>query len=342
MFTAQVAGHICIDLTPRLPGAADVTPGALVEVGPLMMRPGGSVSNTGGDLVALGADVQMHADVGDDDLGHTLRELLQRRDGPRHRLRTVPGATTSYSIVVQPHHADRTFWHHVGANNTFDGSSVPLGRADLLHLGYPPILPALLADSGTRLLELLAGAHDAGSSTSVDLCVVDPSSAAGAVDWMALLERVSPYVDILTPSVDDLRSALRVDWLAADNVEAVGAAADLLVEMGACVVMVTAGASGLLLRTAPAERLRRSRVLAPIAAEWGNRRLWVPALPVMPAGTTGAGDAATAGLIFGLLAGMGPERATHLAVKCAADRVQGVGRLTLPDTGDAARRSAES
>jgi len=328
VFTAQVAGHICIDLTPSLSGAADLTPGALVEVGPLMMRPGGSVSNTGGVLVAMGADVQMHADVGEDDLGNTLRELLRRRDGSRSHLRTVPGATTSYSVVVQPREADRTFWHHVGANATFDGSSLPLGAADLLHLGYPPILPALLADTGTRLLALLKAAHDAGSSTSVDLCVVDPSSAAGAVDWMTLLKRVLPYVDILTPSLDDLRSALHLDWLGAgDDAETVGAAADLLVEMGACVVMVTAGAAGLMLRTAPAERLRRSRVLAPIAAQWGDLRLWVPAIPVLPAGTTGAGDAATAGLLFGLLAGMSPERATHLAVSRAAARVQGLDRF---------------
>jgi len=63
MWRATVAGHICADLRPKLSGNERIVPGAIIEVGPLDIRPGGSVANTGGDLAALGAQVLLVADL---------------------------------------------------------------------------------------------------------------------------------------------------------------------------------------------------------------------------------------------------------------------------------------
>ncbi len=326
-----VTGHVCLDLMPQLPAPPATTPGMLAEIGPMTVRPGGCVANTGADLAALGASVRLVGAIGDDEFGAALLRALDEPDGRRLALTVVPGATTSYTVVIQPPQGDRTFWHHVGANARFDGSGIELDGADLLHLGYPSILPALLEDAAGPLLGLLGRARAAGLTTSVDLAVIDASSVAATWDWEAILRRMLPLVDVFTPSVDDIVSALQRPF---DRTpEALSSLAAELVGAGAAVVGLTAGTSGLLVRTAGAERLRRAgRVVAPLALAWADRELWVPAVPVEAVSTTGAGDAATAGLLYGLSAGREPEDAAVLAVVAAARRVGGHG--ALPAYGD--------
>src|SRR4249919_178987 len=111
-----VAGHLCLDLTPRLDGGEHIDPGHLFEVGPLSVRLGGSVANTGGVLVDLGIPVDVVATVGDDDLGVLLRRLVAERTGMTPLLREVRGGASSYSLVFEAPGVDRTFWHHVGSN----------------------------------------------------------------------------------------------------------------------------------------------------------------------------------------------------------------------------------
>src|SRR5690606_19221828 len=93
----------------------------------------------------------------------------------------------------------------------FDGTTVDVGGARLVHVGYPPLLPGLAADDGAPLAALFERARARGATTSLDLAVVDPASPAGRVDWGRLFEAVMPHVDILTPSIDDLSSALRLE-----------------------------------------------------------------------------------------------------------------------------------
>lgn len=325
MLRAVVAGHVCLDLIPSFTGPADVTAGTLVEVGSMAVRPGGCVANTGGDLIALGAPARLVADVGDDDLGRLLPELLAGIGAPP-ALHAVVGASTSYSVVVQPPGRERTFWHHVGANAAFDGSSVDVTECDLLHVGYPPLLPALAANDGAGLRTLLARARGSGATTSVDLAVVDGAGAAGRLDWATILRETLPLTDVFTPSVDDLDSAL--DRVFARNPEALAAAAGELVTGGAAVVALTAGPGGMLLRTAGRERLRAGgRALRALGSDWADRELWVPALPGPVTTTIGAGDAATAGLLYAVLAGLGPEEALLAASGAAALKVSGRRRL---------------
>ncbi len=100
------------------------------------------------------------------------RRRRRRRAGPDRPRRPdrplvrpeldVRGSATSYSVVVQPPGADRVFWHHTGANATYDGAGLDVSGLDLLHLGYPALLPALLTDGGAPLAALLGRARAAG------------------------------------------------------------------------------------------------------------------------------------------------------------------------------------
>ncbi len=326
MRSALVAGHVCVDLVPGLSAMPTIGPGELVEVGPLGVYAGGCVANTGGDLAALGARVQVVGDAGDDELGALLVRMLAARGARTDQVRLIAGQSTSYSLVLQPPGEDRSFWHHVGANAAFDGCGFSLTGVDLLHVGYPSLLPVLVASGGAALEALLARARAAGLSTSLDLAVLDPASPAGREDWPALLARVLPLVDIFTPSLDDLRSALRLD-ISRTQADLRRTAGQIL-DLGPAVVMLTAGAFGLQLSTADPSRLARAGAVFandPVRqTQWSDHDLFVPAPPVPVRTTVGAGDAATAGLLYGLLADLDPLASLQLAARTAASRVSGV------------------
>ena len=327
MWRATVAGHICADLRPKLSGDERIIPGAIIEVGPLEIRPGGSVANTGGDLAALGAPVLLVADLGDDELGSTVARALSTVGADCRGIRQVAGLTTSYSLVFESPGTDRSFWHHVGANASFDGTRVQPDAADLVHLGYPALLPLLHADGGSRLRELLARVRQAGTTTSLDLSFVTPGSPAAEVDWRLLLQRTAPLVDVLSPSVDDLVSALKL--AKPSSVSEVRELGLLLLGLGSAVVLLTDGERGMHLFTAGQDRLSRAgRCLSERTEAWADRELYLPASAGGPLATSGAGDAATAGLLFGVLAGSDAEEAATMAARAAALKVAGHRRLS--------------
>src|SRR6266511_2620066 len=298
MRSALVAGHLCVDLLPALSTTPTIRPGQLVEVGPLGVHAGGCVANTGGDLAALGAPVQVVGDAGDDELGALLVRMLAARGATTDQGRLVPGKSTSYSLVLQPPGEDRSFWHHVGANAAFDGADLSLTGVDLLHIGYPSLLPALAARQ----------------------------------DWPALLARVLPLVDVLTPSLDDVRSALQLDVSRTPG--DLRRTTQRLLDLGPAVVMLTAGALGLQLGTADTSRLARAgAVFANDPArqtQWSDQERFVTAQRVPVRTTVGAGDAATAGLLYGLLADLDPVASLQLAARTAASRVSGTPIQPVP------------
>lgn len=323
MHSIAVAGHLCLDLAPRLGDAPPLHPGRLVEVGPLSVSLGGCVANTGGTLAGLGAAVTPIATIGGDELGETLRRRFRAAGLTDSHLAVSPTLATSYSLVLEQPGVDRAFWHHTGANDEFDGTEVGTDGHDLLHVGYPSLLPALTREQGRPLHILLARARGAGVTTSLDLAVVDRTSGVGALDWASLLEAAFAECDIASPSLDDLTSALGMDDDYSPRL--VDELAERMIAQGVAVVAISSGRHGLHLRTSTASRLRAGgRVLASLADRWADVALTVPSLPVdRPATTNGAGDASTGGLLFALSRGASPLDAGALAAACAAVVIAG-------------------
>lgn len=324
-----MAGHVCVDLAPRLHRDPPREPGRLFDVGGLTVSVGGCVGNTALALAGLGIDAKVQAMVGADALGAIVRDQLASAGIGSFRLRTA-GAATSYSVVIEPPGQDRTFWHHTGANDVFDGTEVELAGLDLLHLGYPMLLPALVVRDGEPLLRLLARAKEAGVTTSLDLAVLDAAGATGAVDWPSLFHRIGPYLDILTPSFDDLAamtsgpegwSAEREQWFADD-----------LLRAGVGVVAISAGARGMCVRTADAERLRGAgRALSVQAEIWAGQSFRHDVAEIVePVSTNGAGDASTAGFLAAVL----DERVPRVAAEWAAAASRAVLEGRRPHRAD--------
>lgn len=308
-----VAGHLCIDLFVELDDQPGLEAGHLYDVGAMTPRLGGAVATTGEALRTLGLDVAAAATVGDDHLAVVLTQLLEQAGMDTSQLSRTH-LPSSFSIVAQPPGRDRTFWHCTGANDAFTGAELDLDGIDLLHVGYPSLLPGLLADGGEALTVLLTRAREQGIVTSVDLAVVDPRQA-GSIPYAELLARWLPLIDVLSPSLDDLTSAL--GWELEADPAGLADAAERLVGMGVGVAAVTGGQCGIAVCTGD----RVDQLALP-----GVRptREFVPTVPARRiVTTTGAGDIATAGLLHGLCTGAGVREAAEGAVRVAARHVAG-------------------
>jgi sugar/nucleoside kinase (ribokinase family) len=315
-----VAGHICLDIIPRFRGGPEFTPGRLIEVGPAELSTGGCVANVGRALHRLGVPVRLIGKIGQDPFGEVLRGVLDAESPSlSESLVASPGGTTSYSVVLSPLGADRTFLHMPGENDTFRTEDVLTEHLDgtkIFHFGYPPLMAAMYENRGEELVRLFQRVHEVGIITSLDLSLPDPNSPSGQAPWREILARVLPFVDLFVPSEEELSFMLGshdIDWLSNE-----------CLKMGAGTVVIKRGELGLVARTADSKRLTR------ISPTWSNQSAYHPCFPVNVKGTTGAGDASIAGFLRGLLGGQtlsdSLQTACAVGASCveASDAVSGI------------------
>jgi len=353
-----VAGHVSLDLFPTLYGPLKIEPGRLVVVGPAVLSTGGVVANTGLALHRLGVRVGMVAKVGADVFGRALIEsLAQLGEHLVAGIEVCPNEPTSYTIVIAAPGEDRSFLHCSGANQTFCAQDVPyddLAGVRLFHFGYPPLMPHMYADGGAQLRAMFARVIDAGVATSLDLCVPDPDSDAGRVDWVEVLRQALPFVDVFAPSIDEL--LYMFDAPAHRRLQAGAALASVadyarlttlgtqLTQMGAAVVAIKLGEQGLYVRsTADGPRIQALCGRLGLQADaWLDRELLAPCFQARTvSGTTGSGDATIAGLLAALLRGAGPSEAATSATAVGACSVEAIDPTSgIPTWAQVAERIA--
>jgi sugar/nucleoside kinase (ribokinase family) len=147
------------------------------------------------------------------------------------------------------------------------------------------------------------------------------------VDWEALLADILPMCDVISPSADDMRSALNAPELGAVE------AAEWLIQRGAAIAMVSDGPRELVVRTAKPERFAggpgaHPTLLARMPDSWHDRRVALSPLKGPIVQTTGAGDAATAALLAGIHWHLECDDALALVLAASAHRVAGKGALS--------------
>lgn len=317
MVEALVAGHICLDIIPELHSLVTFEPGRLVEAGPAKLSTGGAVSNTGLALTKLGLNTRLLGKVGNGAFSRAVRHILdEHQPGLSDSIVVTPGQSTSYTIVINLSGQDRMFLHYPGANGKFTADDVPaesLVDTKLMHFGYPPLMERMYADDGAELERLFQRAKAANATTSLDMSLPDPESPSGQADWLTILKRVLPYVDIFVPSIEELLYMLdraTFDRLRGAVMGHVPSAiyrklAEQSIALGAKIVAIKAGTRGLYVRTSGSlEGMGRGAPANP--GEWIDQELWSPCFKVETQGTTGAGDATIAGFLMGLLRGMSP------------------------------------
>jgi sugar/nucleoside kinase (ribokinase family) len=337
-----VAGHLCLDILPamqHLPPEALASPGKLFEVGPLTFATGGTVSNVGLALHRLGVDVGLMAALGDDITAQIIRTIVRGHGVSDSAISTEIGHSSSYSVVLSAQGQDRIFLHYTGNNATFTARHIDfaqVAQAQIFHLGYPPLLPALTVNDGAPLVAIFQAIQTRGVLTSLDMAHPDPNGASGRVDWRTVLKRTLPFVDVFVPSVEELLFMLRrVDYdrwggraLEHLTLAYLRELADELLSMGAAVVGFKLGEAGMYLQTsADPARFARAR-LGLDAQMWRGFTGYQPAFAVDVVGATGAGDCAYAGLLTGMLRGLPPLECLRLAAAVGACNVEAADALS--------------
>jgi sugar/nucleoside kinase (ribokinase family) len=204
--------------------------------------------------------------------------------------------------------------------------------------------------NGEELLHILRLVKGMGLTTSLDMALPDPDAPSGRADWVAILSRVLPSVDIFLPSAEEMLYMLDrpryesyrkaspddiVSMVGGDNLTVLS---DRLLDMGTAVVGIKCGARGFYLRTANLARLQELGRARPSGLQtWPNLELWHPAFSVSNfAGTTGAGDSAIAGFLAGFLRGQPADSCLEYA--CAV----GAFNVTAPDALSGLRSWSET
>ena len=266
-------------------------PGTLALVEEISLRGGGCALNTATALALLGDEVALVGNVGDDPLGRFLRGVAEERRLATAGLHVDPEASTSATVVLVDGAGERTFLHLPGANGTLrvDGLDRELlfsGRA--LHIAGALVMPSL---DGEPTAALLAEARARGLVTSLDT-VWDPSGR-----WELVLPALR-HLDLFSPSLAEGRAITGAT-------EPSDVAAQLR-ERGVATVALTMGERG-----------------AYVSGEGFDGR--VEAYRVDAVDGTGSGDAFTAGLLHGVLAGWPLERSARLANAVGALATTAVG-----------------
>lgn len=322
----QIVGHVCVDLTPRMDGHPDTTPGVLTETGPMHIDVGGAVGNGARVAHGLGHSVALSATVGNDALGEMCRSALETANPGRVDLATSSTHATSYSVVVQTGVEDRSFWHHTGANDVFDGTC-ELVAAPVVHFGYPTLAPTMTLAEGQPTVELFRRAHEQGSVTSLDLAYCARNSPLRSFDWSRYFSNVLPETNVFCPSWDDVTSAMDMGVQPGPDMIP-GVAADFLA-LGAGVVLITAGERGCYFATGPPNSMRTLALLMGADVEdLADVSGWIPAAPVTNfASTNGAGDTFKVAFLLSLRGAGDIKSAARRASSIVARHISGLPLL---------------
>ena len=330
-----VAGCACVDILPRFQNAPSLSisdifrPGSFTESDSIIISTGGSVSNTGICLSRFGCNVSFITRIGNDELGTTLLRKLGEHGDTSNIHKSI--GSTSCTIVLAPRGADRFFIRSGGVIDKFsikDISSKVLSEVDLLHLGYPTMMPSLYNKDGMELHRIMEAAHKANTATSLDLSVPDNNSENKKINWNKIWSNTLPEVDFMLPSIEEALATTFpnrynnlckehsnsydfLDLISPDLFREVG---NQLIKLGAAIVMLKAGKRGIYLRTSTAERISRIPNIPCDPVNWANLELWGSSYGLQEVvSTTGAGDAAIAAFLTAALNKYSAEDALNSA-----------------------------
>ena len=260
------------------------TPGAI------RISVGGVGRNVAENLARLGERVVLLSAVGDDDAGRRL--LQQAREcgiDVSHVLIDANHRTAAYLAVLDQTGNLEVSVDDMSINRELITPSFVYRRRALFRDARMIVLDANLSPQALRTIFRLADSYD------VPVCA-DPTTAS-------LAPRLCPHLPALTLVTPNAAEAEALCEMQVTDRESALAVAQKLVSMGVQIAIVTLGATGLVYAT---------------SQESGH----VPAVEVEIVDFTGAGDALTAAIVFGLLNDFPIDEAVRLGTSAAALTLQ--------------------
>jgi pseudouridine kinase len=249
---------------------------------------GGVARNIAENLVRLGADVHLITAVGDDWWGHALlSQLGELGINTEDSVMSAERPTASYVALY-----DRQKRLQVAYDDMSIMQEITPGHLNRLRrvvrMADMVCIDANLSPRTLKTLFRLTAQYD------VPVCA-DPTAAL-------LAHRLVPYLPAIAAITPDCDEAATLLGRPVDDEVAVNTAARGLVQAGVGLAILTLGAEGLHYAT----------------SEESGR---IPAFAVDVVDPTGAGDALTAAVAYGLLEGMSPEEAVRLGMAAATQTV---------------------
>ncbi len=255
----------------------DLIPSTQVHLGETCYAPypGGAIANVSVAIARLGGSSRFIGGVSDDDFGQLLVQTLAGNHVDTRYIRVIKKAPTAIALVTLHAEGQRrfTFFRQETADSQLQAEDLDWNAwhdAAVCHVGG-----VLLSTEPARTATLAAMDYtrQVGSIVSLDVNV-RPALWASHSEIRDTLAKAVERTDILKLSAEEAAFVSEQSSQPNDPHERnwLNTLGDALLEKGPRLVIITLGAQGALLLTA-------------------NYRVEVPAWPVRPVDTTGAGDA---------------------------------------------------
>ncbi len=287
----------------------DVWPGEeeLANIVALDQQGGGSAYNTGIDLRRMAPDLPVFGIglVGDDADGQFLFDQATRHGVDTSALQTLPEVRTSFTDVMSAKTTGkRTFFHYTGANDhlTPDHFHFDNTTANILHLGLLGVhacLDSSWQHEANGWVAVLKKAQAAGLHTNIEMVSIDPYRNR------ELCLPCLPYLDTLIINDHEAGGLVCMDTLVdgVTNVAACEQAARTLLGLGAMQQVIVHYSTGAVCISRDQTVLRTNAFHVP---------------PELVKSAVGAGDAFTAGMLYGIHEHWSLEQSLELAHAAAA------------------------
>ncbi|TWT58762.1 putative sugar kinase YdjH [Thalassoglobus neptunius] len=285
-----VADHVCAPIR-KIPA-----PGGLITTPELRLTIGGCAANASTDMARLGLSVELVGLVGDDPFGNVVIEELRSNGVRCEHVKRLTDQATAATMVINVHGEDRRFIHAVGANTQLTGNEVSnelLSSAKALVVGGFGLNPSL---SGENVRDLFSRARDSSVVTVLDVVLDDVDMCR------TMLKDALPETDYFLPNSDEARLLTGTSDIQQQ--------ARILLDWGARAVVITRGASGVIL------------------ADQTGAVKEVPAFSVTQVDGTGGGDAFVSGFVYALLKELPPQTCMRYGAAMGASCVQHSGATT--------------
>jgi len=255
-------------------------PGETISGGNLITNAGGKGANQAAACAKLGSRVTLVGAVGQDDFGRSMVDGLKQQGVDTAFIKMNSAAPTGTAMILVDDAGENSIVLSAGANATviLDAQTSRLISDAKLLILQLEINPGVVYAA----IEL---AHQNGVKV-----LLNPAPA------IELPAEIYPFIDYLVPNESEASLLAGVEVIDAASA---GLAADILLAKGAKHVIITMGAKG------------------SVWASAGHNKA-VPALPIEPVDTTGAGDAFIGGFSTAIIEDKPIEDALCLASACGA------------------------
>ena len=305
-------GTTTVDYTKKIDHLPELE--SLVVIDEMSQSTGGPGLNIAFNLRQLDRDLPVEAIVciGQDSDGEYILEQTSQFGIGNSRMQRTKTKHTGYADALTLNsNGKRTFLFHAGSNEDLDLTSVDLDQFTprILHLGAPGLHK--LADSpslggANQWVEALKRAQSLGIESNMEMVTLDP------VVTKELVLPCLPHLSSLIINESEAGALLDV------SAKVEGADKDInwnLLE-GMAQGLISRGVSRLAVIHTPAGVVAADST----GKTWRQGSVKVPETQIR--GTTGAGDAFAAGVVYGLHEGWGVQECIRLGVAAAAQNVQ--------------------